>query len=467
MSLAGYLFGNVDEQGRLDNDLDEELRESLQHADANVFSQIFNPDTFGINGREDEDEEEDDNSNKSTKKGKSYSTSSFDLFGDDDNDDDEADPTHVVPKTQHAANAIDFSDINEAIPEELNTTTTTTNTNNIYRSYNNNHYSLKSNNNSTDLVSKRKRNNNIKIPTNKSTTASSSLLKRYQEEEDDDYDNDDDDDRFVSPPLPHSLQNKSSFTTTTTGNILTPIPTISSSSSSLTTQFKLPTHPSNTPTVTDITELFPSFEKDKVLRFSELFMTRIKRRTKLQTHLHVSLDDGFVYEMAADQKHAFLHFPYKKRKLENQQEEDEEDEEVVKQKKLIIQSMNQELEDHHLYHSVMLEPWENAILWGDGDDDNDMYTNGSSYNQVNTMQEEIYNSELDGGDWLESVIWDNDDLPDPNSVKVILDLNDPHMLFDTEYMEDNQQQLLPTKNIVKKGRKPNPRPVQKVIYVKR
>lgn len=23
MSLAGYLFGNVDEQGRLDNDLDE------------------------------------------------------------------------------------------------------------------------------------------------------------------------------------------------------------------------------------------------------------------------------------------------------------------------------------------------------------------------------------------------------------------------------------------------------------
>ncbi|CAO3645117.1 unnamed protein product [Cunninghamella blakesleeana] len=188
-------------------------------------------------------------------------------------------------------------------------------------------------------------------------------------------------------------------------------------------------------------------------------MTKMKRRTKLQTHLHVPTEDGFVYEMATDQKHVFLHQPYKKRKIETQNEDDDEDDEIVKQKKLISQSMDQGLEDHHLYHSVMLQPWENSILWGDSDDD--MYSGNNSKLANTSLEDEIYNSELENGDWLDNVIWDNDDLPDPNSIKVILDLNDPHMLFDTEYMDENQQTHLPTKHIVKKGRKPNPKPIEK------
>jgi hypothetical protein len=70
------------------------------------------------------------------------------------------------------------------------------------------------------------------------------------------------------------------------------------------------------------------------------------------------------------------------------------------------------------------------------------------------------------------VIWDDDTtrkrsgcarIPlDPDSIKVILDLNDPHMLFDAESMRESQQQLSPIKHAVKKGRKPNPRPIPKV-----
>lgn len=36
--------------------------------------------------------------------------------------------------------------------------------------------------------------------------------------------------------------------------------------------------------VLDVHQLFPGFEKDKILNFSDLFMTRIQRPPKLQTN---------------------------------------------------------------------------------------------------------------------------------------------------------------------------------------
>lgn len=98
----------------------------------------------------------------------------------------------------------------------------------------------------------------------------------------------------------------------------------------------------------------------------------------------------------------------------------------------------------------------------------------------NPIKETILNGDLDSGDWLNMVIWDDNKARnrpgcapmntrsqwplDPDSIKVILDLNDPHMLFDAESVRESQQQLSPIKHAVKKGRKPNPRPIPKVSH---
>ncbi|KAI8338404.1 hypothetical protein BC941DRAFT_20120 [Chlamydoabsidia padenii] len=317
------------------------------------------------------------------------------------------------------------------------------------------------------------------------TPTRSVLAKRYHLEEDDDYDNDNISSYDHISALETGSSNGSPWNQQHQ-ETTTPLPTLSSSPSP--------------PAIVDITQLFPAFERGKVLNFSDLFMTRIKRRTKFQTPQHqVLINDEFQYEMALDQQHMFLHQPFKRRKLlttndmdydmDNMDMEDQVSQRLGWQPSTTHESPYQDYlsrNKDHLYHSVMLESWEKDILW-DGNDTESPYHDGITANHEtilpttnindNTEIKTIRNRDLDNGDWLNMVMWDDNTRKqstfapsglhyqapfDPESIKVIFDLNDPHMLFDAESMEDNQQQLLPIKHAVKKGRKPNPRPPPKV-----
>lgn len=109
--------------------------------------------------------------------------------------------------------------------------------------------------------------------------------------------------------------------------------------------------------------------------------------------------------------------------------------------------------DDRLYHSVMLEHWEDQIDWGGPSEDENMSSDG----EVVLCHT---NQELDNGDWLDAVIWDREK-PSQSYMKISLDLNDPHMLFDCEEVEATKAQMVEAKQ-VKKGRKPLPKPLPKV-----
>ncbi|ORZ10114.1 hypothetical protein BCR42DRAFT_381001 [Absidia repens] len=476
MSLAGYLFGNVDEQGRLDNDLDEELKQTLQHVDAGVFSQIFNPDTFGIqtsstnhspNGSDNEDEDEDSN---------------------DITEQHQRQTTQFIPSTQHAASAIDYSDFDETVPDETGT------------AYSSQQKKLPA----IGRYIQSPLSGTPYIPPTMSVKSASkkTAAKRYHVEEDDDYDTYDDDD-----PTTHKPGIPAPAPTPTPDNIASssswPLPQSHTSIPILSDSLSTPSSTSlSPPKLVDITQLFPAFQQNKILNFSDLFMNRTKRRTKFQTPQNqIYMDDGFHYDMAIDQQHMFLHQPFKRRKLDPSPWDKDDDDyyhEVEGQNdqltQLSITSDNfshpvdtMEVKDR-LYYSVMLEPWEQSIIWDESDTERSQQKESTTLaiNSIGRLdgraiKETNLNHDLDSGDWLHSVIWDDDARTstsltntsstsqhqriDPESIKVILDFNDPHMLFDAESLEETQQQLLPTKHVVKKGRKPNPRPIPKMPLI--
>ncbi|CDS07510.1 hypothetical protein LRAMOSA01459 [Lichtheimia ramosa] len=389
MSFAGYLFGNVDEEGRLDNDLDEELRESLQHVDSGVMSKIFNADTFGI---------------------------------PQDHEDNE-DTTHTTsaPVTEHATDAIDYSDFNETVPDD-------------------------------QLFSNKYYQRGMGILQTK--TQSYSRLRVVS----DDYDEEDEPVTDIKLEHPPSSSIHALSAPTTSAPLTQPV---------------------------DIKELFPAFERDKVLKFSELFMTKLQPSSKLQPNKRVIFNDGYEYEVERDDQILFSRVvkknrsrlsdqgkATKRRKIEPiehhflQLDKDEseyysdstsEDEEGYPLQDV---DMPSSVENGQMYHSVMLEPWEDHIQWDEKDDQE---------NRPHIMQgdepvvKKHINQQLDDGEWLDAVIWDKEK-PNPSYLKIDLDLNDPNMLFDCEQVEAAKTKIVEAKQ-VKKGRKPLPKPLPKIPIV--
>lgn len=162
------------------------MRESLQHVDSGVMSKIFNADTFGI---------------------------------PQDHEDNE-DTTHTTsaPVTEHATDAIDYSDFNETVPDD-------------------------------QLFSNKYYQRGMGILQTK--TQSYSRLRVVS----DDYDEEDEPVTDIKLEHPPSSSIHALSAPTTSAPLTQPV---------------------------DIKELFPAFERDKVLKFSELFMTKLQPSSKLQ-----------------------------------------------------------------------------------------------------------------------------------------------------------------------------------------
>ncbi|ORX49457.1 hypothetical protein DM01DRAFT_1338131 [Hesseltinella vesiculosa] len=399
MSFAGYLFGNVDEEGRLDNDLDDDLRETLQHVDADVMSKIFNPDTLGLgDGSTKNRDDEDDEDGSSILQAKS------------------------IP-TIHSSNAVDYSDFNETVPDDYM-------------------YSDKFYNRGMGMVQ----------PATK--VHSGRMI-------DDNYDEDEDEEISKSSPA--------SF----------PAPPIASPG------IHLPT-PSTTTLSrpVDITAIFPAFEKDKILRFSDLFMTQFKHPYKYSPSNRSVYEEGAEYDVSRDDEVLFNRSSKterlkwrieqieanKRRKLDPTQIQDHQQNQISSSdddsenwlyaptnmdRTQWKNQLADDIDNDKLYDPVMLNHWESQILW-DSDE-------GMAENYAGNIEFKHLYPELFDGDWTSDVRWSNDGAQD-EELKISLDLNDPHMLFDCEQVEATKAQL-PVPKHVKKGRKPIPRPIPKVPII--
>ncbi|SAM05624.1 hypothetical protein [Absidia glauca] len=484
MSLAGYLFGNVDEHGNLDNDLDEDLRETLQHVDSDVFSKIFNSDTLDLGGER--------SSKKPTNKAQNEEEDD-----EDDEDDDEVDAEQVLSRripTVHSSDAVDYSDFDETVPDTP-------------KMYSDKYYRR-----GMDIMQQQK----PTLPRSRLHMVSDNYDEDEEEEDDEGHNS-----PASLPVPPPMLQTPSSFTlNNSTAGIPTKAPTFSSSQdleqhpptsalqpipstlpvatalvppSQTTNRRKMDSHIKDdlvgtaTKQQADIQELFPGFEKGKVLKFSDLFMPNIKRPSKLHPSKKVIFDEGVEYEIRRDDQAIFnrtskadkLRWKMeqmstsKRRKVDMEMELDDHfssgsediismndsDEEIPLEK--LKPSLSEDIDNDKLYHSVVLDSWEDRIAWG-SDDDQSRYDDDESRNK--NVEIKHINKELEEGTWLSAIRWDREKL-DSKFMKINLDLNDPHMLFDCEEVEATKAQLVTPKH-AKKGRKPLPRPLPKmpIIY---
>ncbi|KAI9322728.1 hypothetical protein BX666DRAFT_1897909 [Dichotomocladium elegans] len=391
MSFAGYLFGNVDEHGRLDTDLDEELRETLQHVDSGVFTKIFSAETFGLAQSDEEDHYDDTTESKQAQ----------------------------VPNTAHASDAIDYSDFNETVPDDQ-----------------------------TAWEKYYKRGMGFV-----QTKAHQHSRLRFVNDNYDEDDDEEEDKKAASPQLPLPLPAPDSITE---------------------------------PAEVNIKDMFPAFEKNKILKFSELFMTKLKPGSKLQPNKRVVFGDKYEYEVEKDDRVLFSRTAKpgrgkrrehgkpssKRRKIdfvisnddlipriesdsESAESSDQEEEPVL------VRDLQNVFIDERLYHSIVLVRWEDNINWGDSDKDQETWEPVGE--RSSSVVARHMNRQLDDGDWLDAVIWDRE-RPNPSSFKINLDLNDPNMLFDSEEVEAVKEHLVEAKQ-VKKGRKPLPRPLPKIPII--
>lgn len=204
------------------------MRESLEHVDSGVMSKIFNTDTFGLEhgNREDEDDEDDESSLTPNLK--------------------------AQPQQQeHASDAIDYSDFNEAVPDD--------------QIFNEKYY---------------KRGMGI-VQTKQQMPKS--RLRIVTE----DYDDEEEEEEPVHVKTEEGQDQQ---------QLMIPSSALAQFPSSATTTLlqqqqkqkqvmgTIPELPKSPPRQVDIKELFPAFEQEKVLKFTELFTTKLKQRSKLASN---------------------------------------------------------------------------------------------------------------------------------------------------------------------------------------
>ncbi|KAK9762040.1 hypothetical protein K7432_012591 [Basidiobolus ranarum] len=414
MSFAGYLFGNIDEKGHLDNTgLDEELRESLEKVtedgDNRLLDQFFSVSSLGLD-RNDEYAQEN-------------AVSDVEINSMAEN----------VDLVKPVEDAVDYSDFNELADDQMFT--------NKYfqrgmRAMNSGDSSLR----------------NI------------SRLSNATSDLDDDYDVDNSKEDRIK-------------TTISLADIQKPQqPTIATiEPSALTIHSKIidnENHP------VDIKALYPAFEKDRILKFSDLFSIKIpKRYYKPKKTLTISApqdvsfatDDRDLFELPlnieprmsviqqycgsldgpdldVNKQEAFVTLP---------SESDEDSEEDIKN---TAETLETEFKVPEIYHSVMLDSWEDKIVWDDNeeeqDDGLDLHSDSQAQSKLKHSNDifSFRNYDMEDGDWTKSIIWDFKE-PFVPFTKLILDLNDTNMLFDTNSNLDFQKSSSHEQKTSKKSKK--------------
>ncbi|ORX92912.1 hypothetical protein K493DRAFT_408629 [Basidiobolus meristosporus CBS 931.73] len=400
MSFAGYLFGNIDEKGHLDNtDLDKELRESLEKVaedgDSRLLDQFFSVSSLGLDQEDGYD--------------KSEVASEADVTDVEDSTDQVKHVEDAVDYSDFNEPADDYSDINEPADDQM---------------FSNKYFQrgMKAVDSGDGNLRKLSRFSNV----------SSDL--------DDDYDADN-----------SNVENKQTISLAEIQ--MTQEPAMSTIAPSELMKQSKPTEVEQPPI--DVKVLYPAFEKDKILKFSELFAIKIPKRyykpkktvtAPLPQELSYTTDDQELFEAPLKNeitvnglqqlRESFGDFSISATEKTSSITPLPESEEAAEEIQSKAEALKADFKVPEMYHSVVLDSWEDKIVWASDEDDESVELEPSTDTQTQKeagLLNDVFsfrNYDVEDGDWTESIIWDPEE-PFVPCTKLILDLNDTNMLFDT------------------------------------
>ncbi|OZJ06220.1 hypothetical protein BZG36_00761, partial [Bifiguratus adelaidae] len=218
----------------------------------------------------------------------------------------------------------------------------------------------------------------------------------------------------------------------------------------------------------DLKKVYPSFEKGSIPKFSELFATPHKQPTRLRQKIKKTLSDGFDYDVAQDGRVLFVkpihrmdikqertktlpaieEFDYEDQAASDDEEHADIDLSDLKPEfEKALSKLPQEGKD---YYAIVLDNWEDSILWGDNADvKTELDPNDAGELESIKVHQ---NYDFYNGDWVDTIIWDS--RPRSNYfTKLTLNLNDANMLFDIASTEIAKPQV-PEQRAPRRGRKP-------------
>ncbi|KAJ1674981.1 hypothetical protein EV182_002175, partial [Spiromyces aspiralis] len=184
-----------------------------------------------------------------------------------------------------------------------------------------------------------------------------------------------------------------------------------------------------------------SFDPSKPLKFTELFRCYLKPKTKRPRRVEFeelkefipAVDTRKIFEQpifTPTNKPSFL-----QRVLQDSDESkaennyvvlDEHGNEIPTRRSTRHAPTLDDLVGDDRFKALDLDPWEERIVW----DDVDTITNRPTDQlAVSNGMSRVPNAELESDDWLESIIWDTS-MPFKPFSKLQINMNDPHILFE-------------------------------------
>ncbi|KAF9939086.1 hypothetical protein BGZ65_011577 [Modicella reniformis] len=431
MSFAGYFFGNVDESGKVE-DLPEEFREALESLEnSEQLIHLFSAKTLGVDETEVQTQ--------------AYGSGTGDNDEDEDEDQDgEVNFSTIKSTFDHAKDAVDFSEINDLAAD------------NTEQEMFNNRYLQRG------LAA---------VKANATTAMKSSFGGKGQSSRldnmDEDYDAEDTDEEtskrgshqpsppLIALPFSHALvkpamtllqqqqiylweeqQKQQQQTAGGVGSksVVPALPT-------------LPVLPAvAAPTAVaesiDVHAIYPAFEENKILKFSELFNTKRPKRFPHSRAKPAQFPTTAKFSKNHDQRKAFEQ-PEDPSIIQGQDLEYYDTMEGTVDKEW-ANSLEWKVPTTKELYSVQLEAWEDKIIWDDA-----VVPSGSANMDMNGTGKEVIkksstapttdlfavrNYDLENGDWEESIIWD-ENKPYKPFTQISLNMNDANVLFDLTTMD--------------------------------
>ncbi|KAF9364515.1 hypothetical protein BGX34_001286 [Mortierella sp. NVP85] len=420
MSFAGYFFGNVDESGKVE-DLPEEFREALESLEnSEQLTHLFSAQTLGVDDSEVQ--------------------AQGDRSGAGDNDDNENEDQDgevnfatIKSNFDRDKDAVDFSEINDLAAEE------------------------------PEMFKQRYLERGQASIRASATTATKSSLGKSQSSRlndmDEDYDAEDTDEESSNRPSPSSISLPPSQTAGKPAMTLLQRQqmylleeqqrqqqqqTLGGVGPKSTLPVALPTAPA-APTLTepiDVHAIYPAFEENKVLKFSELFNTKRPKRFPHSRAKPAQFPPSAKYTKAQDQKKVFDQ-PEDPSGTQDQYL-DYYDAMEGSVNSEWVNSLQWKTPSTKDFYSVQLESWEDNIIWDDAvvpSRSVGVEANGSGKDVTRSSLAvpatdlfAVRNYDLENGDWEESIIWD-ENKPFKPFTQISLNMNDANVLFDLTTMD--------------------------------
>ncbi|KAF9585825.1 hypothetical protein BGW38_000578 [Lunasporangiospora selenospora] len=193
----------------------------------------------------------------------------------------------------------------------------------------------------------------------------------------------------------------------------------------------------------DVHALYPAFEENKILKFSNLFNAKRPKRFPHSKAKPAKFPSSSVYSKEGDQRRLF---EKPDDSLEHKDQYisyyDHVEEPIDKE---WLSSLSWKVPDSNGFYSVQLESWEDKIIWDDAVVPMEEVKAKDRHSPLTTKSEdsdskELFparNYDLENGDWEESIMWD-ESIPFKPFTHIGFDMNDVNVLFDLTSMENKE-----------------------------